>query len=452
VHFRSRLDRGVILVKNQLDDRLYKTYLGEPGADHTTIDNQTHQVLLSHTLSADWKLRGQLSYRHSEYDDASTQGGSLQSDNVTYRRVRRLRRFVSDDYVGQADVLGKVEWGGLKQEVLFGVEAYAFTLDYRLAGSTATAGAPFAINIFNPVYGQPLPTVLPTTAYMFNRDHNIAGYAQDILSIGKFRILGSVRVDGYHQDFDNRLVGRRTVQDRTATSPRIGVSYLASPEWTLYANAGNSFRPNDGGDRSGAPFSPETGNSYEAGVKYQSPNGRIGGSIAAFSIRKQNILATDPVNTSFQIALGEVKSEGFDFDLAGQVTEHLRLTASGAYLDTRVSKDSTLPVGALVTNVPHWSSSALAVWEGTAGSSGARFGVGAGPSYVGKRAGNATNSFTLPAFATVRALAYVNYQRWRVSLDADNLFDTHYYESSLSNTSIFPGTLRQVTLRVSASF
>ncbi|MFO0004758.1 MAG: TonB-dependent receptor domain-containing protein, partial [bacterium] len=88
-----------------------------------------------------------------------------------------------------------------------------------------TAGAPYAINVFSPVYGQPQPTPLPNTDTQETQT-NTAFYVQDTISIGaRWRLLAGLRHEGYEQVFVNRRTGVRTEQSPGATSPRVGVSY-----------------------------------------------------------------------------------------------------------------------------------------------------------------------------------------------------------------------------------
>src|SRR5258708_20635079 len=83
-------------------------------------------------------------------------------------------------------------------------------------------------------------------------------------------------MDRYAQSLHNRRTGATTQQDPASTSPRLGLSWLPLPQWTFYANAGRSFRPNVGIDVAGAGFSPESGRSMELGAKWESADQRMG--------------------------------------------------------------------------------------------------------------------------------------------------------------------------------
>ncbi|MGK9522783.1 TonB-dependent receptor, partial [Salmonella enterica subsp. enterica] len=80
-------------------------------------------------------------------------------------------------------------------------------------------------------------------------------------------------------------------------------------------------------------------------------------------------------------------------------------------------------------------------------------GVGAGVRYIGKRAGDAADSFTLPSYTLVDLLAYWQLSKQaRLTLNVHNLFDRDYYASSYSALWIAPGAGRTVRLGLRLSY
>ena len=99
-----------------------------------------------------------------------------------------------------------------------GVDAYRFNYDQFVARSTPSAAAPYAIDIFDPVYGQPAPA-LRTATNLLERDDGQGVYAQDTLAFGPhWKILAGLRWDRFHQSIDNRLKGVTTSQLQTAVA------------------------------------------------------------------------------------------------------------------------------------------------------------------------------------------------------------------------------------------
>ena len=167
------------------------------------------------------------------------------------------------------------------------------------------------------------------------------------------------------------------------------------------------------------------------------------------------------VDTGYSTAAGEIRSRGFEFDFAGQLTTNWRLNASLVLNDVEITKDNTLAIGGRLLNVPRVNGSVLAVYE-NAFANGQRYGIGGGVTHVGKRLGQArtqadasaaTPSFELPSYTTAKLIAYWRINpALRVTLDIDNLFDSTYYASSYSRLWVTPGTARTITVGLQAKF
>lgn len=455
------LDRGVVAVNNRLGAVPRNRFLGEPADGDVTVDNRTHQLVLLHEWSPAWRSRVGLSYRETQLKGFSTEPTALLADNATLTRQRRFRNYSSDDTAVQAELQGLVATGAVEHELLIGTETYDFSLDSVMLRANPTAAAPYAINIYAPVYGQPQPAPRPNVDTL-ERQRNTALYVQDVIKLApQWRLIAGVRVDRFRQSFDNRLTNATTRQEPSSTSPRVGISWLPSPQWTIYATTGRSFRPNVGSGAAGQSFEPEVGRALEAGVKWERADRRIGATAAIFDLRKRNVLTADPANTGFSVAAGEIRSRGVEFDLAGQLTAHWRANASFVLNDVEVSRDNTLEVGGRLLNSPRVNGSVLAVYE-DAFASGQRYGVGGGVTYVSKRLGQArtqaevragTPAFELPSYTTTKLVAY-----WRLSptlrltLDVDNLFDRTHYTSSFSRVWVTPGVARTVTAGLQGKF
>ncbi|CAN7758805.1 MULTISPECIES: TonB-dependent siderophore receptor [unclassified Variovorax] len=455
------LDRGVVAVDNRLGAIPRSRFLGEPADGNVTVESQTHQLILSHEWNATWRSRLGLSYRETSVNGFSTEATALRADNATLTRQRRFRDFDSDDIALQAELQGNVKTGAIEHELLFGLESFRFSMDSLMLRANPTTARPYAINIYNPVYGQAQPVPGRNTDTL-EHQRNTALYVQDAIKLApEWRLVAGARVDNYRQSLENRITGTTARQDPSSTSPRIGFAWLPAPQWTVYANAGRSFRPNVGSDFAAQGFEPETGRALELGTKWESADRRMGATAALFDIRKRNVLTADPANTGYSVAAGEIRSRGLEFDFAGQLTTNWRLNASLVLNDVEIAKDNTLEVGGRLLNVPRVNGSVLAVYE-NAFANGQRYGIGGGVTHVGKRLGQArtqaeadaaTPAFDLPSYTTAKLVAY-----WRINpslratLDVDNLFDTTYYSSSYSRLWVTPGTARTITIGLQAKF
>ncbi|MEZ1376884.1 TonB-dependent receptor, partial [Enterobacter hormaechei] len=81
--------------------------------------------------------------------------------------------------------------------------------------------------------------------------------------------------------------------------------------------------------------------------------------LAAFHLKKKNVLTADPSNPGYQQTAGEARSQGFDLQFSGQLTEQLRLIGAYAYIDAEVTKDENIARGSRLLNVPKHSGSLM---------------------------------------------------------------------------------------------
>ena len=277
--------------------------------------------------------------------------------------------------------------------------------------------------------------------------------AQDQVDLTQqWKMLLGVRRDSADQEVTNFRVNATSKQSPEATSPRAGLVYQPDKNLSLYATAGRAFRPNDGVSIENQAFAPEKSKSYEVGAKYD--NGRLGGTLAVYRITKQNVLTTNPINTDFALPAGEVASKGVELDVSGEVARNLKLSASYAYTDARVTKgDATIVTGSRFPNVPQNSASVVLTKTFALGSGMAS--LGGAVNYVGARLGDvaASTDFELPAYTIFRLISsYAPSKKTSISLNVDNLFNKNYYASSYSKVWVMPGTSRTVSLNIRHSF
>lgn len=452
VRQRAPFDRGVVAVNGKLGAVPVSRFLGEPGDGPMTVKSLGQQLFLHHALSDDWTVQAGASYRDSELTGYSTEANKLLADGRTLNRQRRHRDFSATDVSARVELLGKFRTGALAHEVLAGVDAYHFD-DHRVQlRRNPSAANPYAIDIHAPVYGGKAdPLALSIDTQEGQRARGL--YAQDQVDLGAhWKALVGVRHDTYTQDVTNNRLNVRNRQSLSATSPRAGLVYQPSTAWSLYASAAKGFRPNSGISIDNQAFPAERSRSYELGAKLET--GKLTGTVAIYDIRKSNVLTTNPANTDFAIAAGEVGSRGLELDVSGEVARGLRVSGAYAYTDATVTRgDNTIVTGSRFANVPRHGANVLATQQFALGAGTAS--VGGGVQYVGERLGDVavSSKFTLPAYTTARLLAsYSPNTRLRLALNVENLFNRSYYASSYSPLWVAPGAERTLTLNAHYRF
>lgn len=451
---QTPFDRGVVAVNGVLGLIPNSRFLGEPDDGPTTVETLGHQVFVQTEFNEQWKLQTGFSYRDSSMRGFSTEAVNLLADGATLRRQRRDRDFSATDLSGRLEILGKFDTGPLKHNILVGIDAYKFEDIRKQNRRTPTAGNPYTINIYNPVYGSRSDPLVPSIDTLENQKAR-GVYAQDQIDLStKWKATLGVRRDTYDQTVTNRRINAVNDQDLAATSPRVGLVFQPNSQWSLYTTAAKGFRPNSGISIDNQAFPAEESVSYEAGAKLETANGKMSGTLAVYKIEKENVLATNPVDVNFYVSAGEVASKGLELDIAGEIMKNVRFSVAYAYTDAKVTRgDNVIRTGSQFPNVPKNSASVVltpvfAVGSGTASLGGAVI-------YVGERMGDVaeTTDFRLPSYTTVRLISsYSPSKKLRFSLNVENLFNKQYYASSYSQVWVAPGTERTVVFNAQYKF
>ena len=453
IRIRTPLDRGLVQVNGNVGALPRDRYLGDPSRANLHVGGNTHQLTLDHDLGQGWRTKLGASYRETEFmGDAVDLNGTLRADGRTLTRRDSWRSLPSRDTSVQAEVEGKFRAGGLGHTLLAGVESWRLAMGQDIRYSNLTT-QPFAIDIYDPVYGQPRGTLTPGFA-QDDRQRATGLFVQDQIDLSaQWKLLAGVRFDRFDQTFSNLLAGTRQSQQHSATTPRIGLTYLLDANSSVYVSAGRSFRPNAGADQSNAAFAPQKGRAFEAGAKWQSADQRLNGAVALFDIEKSNVLTRSPTDANFNVAAGEVRSRGLEADLAGKLDTHWRATANFAYTDTEVTRDNNAALlGKRLQGIPRVSAGLFAIREDQL-ASGGRYGIGGGLVHVGERTGTAADTYRLSAYTTARLTGYWQIdRRTRITLDVHNLFDKTYYPAAWGNLTVVPGLGRQVVAGVQVQF
>ncbi|AHY43665.1 TonB-dependent siderophore receptor [Stutzerimonas decontaminans] len=446
MHNRHPLDRGLTRYQNQAGDLPRDRFLGEESAGKLTNQNATTQLRLEHQLDGQWMLRGGVQYLDGSLDGGAVENNGLAADGRTVGRNYSERWLNWNDLAVQANLEGHFDAAGLAHTLLLGVEFDEYNYDSQIDRSGG-ATSDFPLDLYDPIYGQPLPALTRTTTY---DDENLKSYAfflQDQIALTE-RLTAQVgaRLERFEQRYDNKLTPAGSWdQAHNAVSPRFGLIYDLTDALAVYANTSRSFKPNRGADRSSQAFDPEKGIAHEVGIKYDLPEHDLSVTAALFHITKENVLTSDPLDSNYQVAAGEARSRGFDISVAGNITPQWRVIGGYAYVDAEVTESSSvsMPVGTRLANVPRHSFNLLDTYEFAEGPL-AGLGVGMGVKYVGNRKGSASNSaFDMDAYTTVDLLAYYPLtERVRLNLNLNNLFDEEYEERAWGNIWAYPGAPR----------
>ncbi|BBT40085.1 TonB-dependent siderophore receptor [Pseudomonas putida] len=450
------LDRGLTRFANQRDRASRDTNVWEKGSDNLLHnDNNMAQLRFEHQLNEDWTLGGGMQWLDGTLKGNAVEANELQADGRTLGRNFSYRKLQWTDRDYQLNLTGHFETAGYAHTLLTGIEYEDY--DYQsIIRRSAKGSTAYPIDLFDPVLGQPRPALTRTTTDDKENLKTWAAFIQDQVALtDRLKALAGLRFERFEHQYDNYLPGAAdwTAADNAVT-PRLGLMYDLTDTLAVYANTARSFKPNSGASRQGQGFDPEKGKSYEVGVKWEALDRQLSVDAAIYHIVKENVLANDPLDPTgtYKVAAGKVRSRGLDITVAGNLTPEWRMIGGYAYVDAEVTKDTSLPTGTRLANIPRNSFSLLNTYEFQDGGLKG-LGLGMGVKYVDDRAGQtAPQTYTMEQYTVVDLLSFyqVN-EHIRLNLDLKNLFDKEYDEGAFNNY-VYPGAPRTVQAGVSYTF
>jgi iron complex outermembrane recepter protein len=450
------IDRGLVAIGGGVAPIPVTRFLGDPTRKLETNHGKATLTLL-HDFNDmfRWRTAFRTAVTRSRY--SSLESWFVIDENTGILDLARFEipTTVQSHYL-QNELHGKFSTGPLKHKTIVGIElgreVSSASVSGDFGGDTSTPGAFNFINIFNPVDRLFVNTPLTKFSNTKNVNDILGVYFGDHVSLlENLHLHGGGRFDYFKQTLVNRphdLDPNQTEDSQTnlAFSPSIGMTYQPWKPVALFANYTESFAPQTAGTRSstGSLFDPERGKAYEGGVKFQFFENRLRAKIAAFHIKKKNVLTGDPLNGFlFSVATGEQRSQGIEFDVAGRILPGWDIIANYAYIDARVTEDNVFLVG---SRVPNSALNQGSLWTTYFLQDGPLKGLGAGLGMFaqGKRTGvfqctdpvNCQAPFELPGYVRMDAAVY--YRRPDVftrtnlfaALNFTNVLDQRYFSGT----------------------
>ena len=439
------------------------TFLGEP-AFRAEREEILAGFTFTHEFSDSLRFRNVFMFQNTENRLNSFRHFSVNPDNTVNRElsqtVPKARSFAT-----VADVQYSFELGSSQHELLVGVDLRRDP-EAGNQGDGPIATGPFPIDIVNPRYNQ-FGAIVFDDVTDFDREETRAGvFVQDQIKLFDERLhfLLGARYDYIDQSVAFECCGGDFdfADDQTdnAFTFRGGALYELTDWLSPYVSVAQSFNPTDIFTTSVDGLEPEEGLGLEGGVKLGFFGDRLTSTLAVYQITKENVPVSDPNNPNFSINGGELRSRGFEVDVAGELAPGWQIIANYAYTDTKVIDSDRLPIGSRFRNVPLHSASLWSSYDFQPGSGLDGFGFGAGVNGASDRQGDNAGTFELDGFVVAdvalwyRADLKVGGAKLpiKAQLNVQNLFDTEYYESASSIGNVFPGAPRTVIGSLSVRF
>jgi len=287
------------------------------------------------------------------------------------------------------------------------------------------------IDLYNIDYDA-LLTYDPTGPFAYESQKQLGIYVQD-----QIRFFDRVSVVlGARRD---RVTGSSGQKDN-ATTFRAGIIGEIGAGISPFFSYTESFLPVAGniqlpGGIPGDPYRPQTGTQYEAGVKWQ-PGINTLVTATVFKIKERNRVLYGANNSTTQS--GELNTKGFEIEASHTLPGNFELLANYGYSKLKSETNTSLDYMPRHT-ASFWTTKTFGMVDG------AQLRLGGGVVYNGKSVSTSDLwSIVTPSRTTVDALAEINWEQWRFSVNATNLLNKQFFASCLARGDCFMGAPRNV--------
>ncbi|WP_246746032.1 TonB-dependent siderophore receptor [Ciceribacter sp. L1K22] len=407
-----------------------ETYLGEPDFDSFDTVEKNIGYDFSHDFGNGLQVRQTARYTDLDLTYESVYGGTTNpADNRNALAVYgESQRFAIDNQL-QYDA----SFDRFDSRTLFGIDYTWEDATESRADGTATG-----IDASDPVYCGRACVFLPAPTITDSTMKTTGIYAQEELTLDNRWILTlGGRYDFVEQTSESGGFTMESTDE--AFTGRVGVTFKATDQLSVYASYSESFQPV-------APIyatyltnpEPQEGTQYEIGAKYQPEGFDAIFSVAYFDLTQTNVAQwTGPLPTQ----VGEVNVRGLELEGKAALTDQVNLTLAYSYWNAEITDDSTATnIGNRPQLVPEHIASA---WFDYTIPGNGTFGdltLGLGARYVGSTYADNANTIDLSSRTLVdAAISYKVTDSATLAINATNIFDKEYisHVDTFSNTAYY---------------
>jgi iron complex outermembrane receptor protein len=475
---KSRLDRGQPIFGASAGTDLYSTPISFAIGKENDF---SHELNLFTTLSLQHKFTDKISFNASymkflyEEDLLEHRTSNSYAPDTLGREIptlmemqtiRRKRKNYNDNLA--LYFVFDLKTGPLEHKVLVGYDYIQNVSptggsNYNASGYRNAANNGFISGAYKPANqdnylvkgNMPVPNVphfdLAKPDYSISE---ISGY----FNVSSAQAVTKYFVSGAYTDILNYDKPEAKEVEQKKLIPRFGLVYTPIEPLSLYGTYTQGYQPQGAGTigdpgRFGGPFDPLTSTMYEAGAKSELIGKLLTVNASIYHIELNNILinANDPSNPDLLRQVGQQQSRGIEFDVYGQVLPNLSVTANFAVNKTFIAVSANeSEVGNILPNAP---GNQGGVWVKYTFTTPVLKGVGvaAGANFVSSRT-TFNAALTLPSYTVADAALYYTVDRFKLSVNMNNIFDKTHWVGGYDFNRLFPGTPRNFLIGVGYTF
>jgi iron complex outermembrane receptor protein len=408
----------------------------EPDFERYSRTQNAITSLFTRDLGDGWIFRQNARFMRVSSYYQSVYSFSIDPDLTTIPRYADVATEGLNNLTLDTQISGALRTGPVGHAILLGVD-YQHTSQNEAAGFSGSATS---LNIFDPAYGGPV-TPSPITFNVRLNQSQTGVYAQDQLSLDRFRLMLSGRYDWVDESQFDKIYKTTTSDDPGKFTGRVGLLYLFDFGLAPYASYSTSFEPQTATGVDGKVLAPTEGKQAEVGLKYQPGLWDTLLTLSLYDLRETNVATQDldaPIGVS--IAAGEVRSRGVEVEGRSKPLPNVQVNVAYTYLDNRVTKDDSGLQGSRPYGVPQQTLSGFGLYSWRDGLLNG-FSLGGGVRYLGQSFNGVVGEGAekVPPATLFDLIATYDFSHIKPSLkgltldlNVRNLFDARYISSCYS--------------------
>jgi outer membrane receptor protein involved in Fe transport len=335
-----------------------------------------------------------------------------------------------DIWAGELRFSGEVDVADKPVKLAFGVEQN--DNDYHRRGAYAYLGL---VNIYDGNFAD-LPDAPVTPGFEYTTDNKNKGYylQAQVRPVDRLAVLFGLRYDKsdterYAITGDN--LAEKSVSDTTG---RIGITWDLSQQISVYGLYAQSFSPVIFDvDQQGNILEPETGEIFEAGIKTEWFDGRLGVNAALYRIERDNIPVDAEVGPGvdpYSISSSLQRSDGAEIEINGEPLPGWKISSAFNWLDSEFRDPLDEFFGVKPGGTADWQVGLFSSYELQSGPLRG-FGFGATLFAIDDRGVSTFVPGTLDGYERLDLnLFYKGLPSWDIALTVRNVLDERYIEGA----------------------
>jgi TonB-dependent siderophore receptor len=411
-------------------------YVGAPNDNDNRWNIYSGTAQLEQDIGDHWLATLRINKNRTESPiqlDRYAYGLSDTGDTLLIRNDFAIDR---DIWAGELKFSGEVDIAGKAVKVATGAEFS--DNDYHRRGAYAYLGY---ANIYQRNF-KDLPDAAVSPGFEYATQDEVQGYyvQAHVRPLERLSVLAGLRYDSTDSEYNAITTGTISRKKDHDVTGRIGATYDVAEHVSVYGVYAQSFSPVIfDTDQSGNILDPETGEIYEAGVKTEWLERRLGVNVAAYRIDRENIPVSVPVGPGeqpYSISSGLQRSQGFEIEINGQPVPGWKLSAAYNRLDSDFKDPNDEFYGARPGGSAPWQIGFFSTYELQSGPLRG-FGFGGTVFSIGERGLSTFERGTLDGYTRVDLnLFYKGLPSYDFALSVRNVLDERYIEGADRSISL----------------